>query len=119
MKGQPFYRRLVFAINGLKLAFFQEHSFRNHVISSAGVLIALIITRPAPIWWAIGVLAVAVVMVAELINTAIETLADHIHPESHQEIRAVKDIAASAVLISSITAVLVAVVFLFYFFYAY
>jgi undecaprenol kinase len=118
MKGQPFYRRLGFAINGLRLAFFREHSFRYHVISCVGVLIALILTQPSPIWWAIGLLAVGLVMVAELINTAIETLADHIHPERHQEIRAVKDIAAAAVLISSITAVLVAVVFLFYFFYA-
>jgi len=116
MKGQPFYRRLGFAINGLSLAFFREHSFRYHVISCVGVLIALTLTRPAPIWWAIGVLAAGLVMVAELINTAIETLADHIHPERHDEIRAVKDIAAAAVFVSSITAVLVAVVFLIYYF---
>ena len=118
MKGQPFYRRLGFAINGLRLAFFREHSFRYHVISCAGVLIALILMRPSPIWWAMGVLAVGLVMVAELINTAIETLADHIEPQRHDEIQAVKDIAAAAVLLSSITAILVTVVFLFYFFYA-
>lgn len=118
MKGQPFYKRLGFAINGLSLAFFREHSFRYHVMSCVGVLIALILTRPSPIWWAIGVLAVGLVMVAELINTGIETLADHIHPERHDEIQAVKDIAAAAVLLSSITAILVTVVFLFYIFYA-
>jgi len=117
MKGQPFFRRLGFAINGLSLAFFREHSFRHHVISCVGVLIALIFTRPSPIWWAIGAVAVGLVMVAELINTAIETLADHIHPERHHEIQAVKDIAAAAVLISSMTAILVTVVFLFYYFH--
>lgn len=88
------------------------------MISCVGVLIALILTRPSPIWWALGVIAMGLVMVAELIDTAIETLADHIHPERHDEIQAVKEIAAAAVLISSITAILVTVVFLFYFFYA-
>ena len=116
MKGQPFYKRLGFAINGLSLAFFREHSFRHHVLSSIGVLIALIVTRPSPIWWAIIAITVGLVLVAELINTAIETLADHIHPERHLEIQAVKDIAAAAVLISSITAILVSVVFLIYYF---
>jgi diacylglycerol kinase (ATP) len=57
-------------------------------------------------------------MIAELINTAIETLADHIHPERHDAIQTVKNIAAAAVLISSITATLVAVMFLFYYFHA-
>lgn len=87
-------------------------------MSCVGVLIALILTRPSPIWRALGVIAVGLVMVAELIDTAIETLADHIHPERNDEIHAVKEIAAAAVLISSITAILVTVVFLFYFFYA-
>ncbi len=117
MKGQPLYKRLGFAINGLNLAFFREHSFRHHVISCVGVLIALICIRPSPIWWAVGALAVGLVMVAELFNTAIETLTDHIHPELHHEIQAVKDISAAAVLVSSITAILVTTVFLYYYYH--
>ncbi|HEY9277669.1 MAG TPA: diacylglycerol kinase [Methylotenera sp.] len=116
MKGQSFYKRLGFAINGIRLAFFRERSFRYHVVSCAGVLLALLLTRPAVIWWAIGALTIGLVVTAELINTAMETLADHVHPEHHNEIKAVKDIAAAAVLISSITAFLVAVAFLFYYF---
>jgi diacylglycerol kinase (ATP) len=107
---------LGFAINGIRLAFFRERSFRYHVVSCAGVLLALLLTRPAVIWWAIGVLTIGLVVTAELINAAMETLADHVHPEHHNEIKAVKDIAAAAVLISSITAFLVAVAFLFYYF---
>jgi len=47
-----------------------------------------------------------------LFNAAIETLADHLHPQQHPEIGAVKDIAAGAVLIASIAAVFVAVAFI-------
>ncbi len=113
MKGQSFFRRLRFAVNGLYLAFCREHSFRAHAISCIGVLIVLLLTRPSIIWWALAFIAVGLVLVAELINTAIETFADHVHPELHTEIKAVKDIAAAAVLVSSITAILVALAFIY------
>ncbi len=45
----------------------------------------------------------------ELVNTAIEQLADRLHPEKHPSIAIVKDCAAAAVLISSIAALLVAI----------
>ena len=106
MKGQSFYRRLAFAINGLYLAFLREPSLRYHVFACIGV-----ITHPQPIWWAMGALAVGLVMATELFNTAIETLADRLHPELHPEIGAVKDIAAAAVLMSSIIALLIATAF--------
>ncbi len=42
-------------------------------------------------------------------NTALEHLADRLHPELHPSIRAAKDCAAAAVLIASIAAVLIGV----------
>ena len=39
-------------------------------------------------------------LATELINTAIETLADHLNPQRHPQIRIVKDCAAGAVLIA-------------------
>jgi undecaprenol kinase len=113
MKGQSFGKRLRFAIDGFYLAFCREHSFRIQLLAGAGVLVALLLMRPSPVWWAIGALTVGLVLVAELFNTALEVLADHLHPEQHPEIRAVKDIAAAAVLVSSVIALLVAVAFLF------
>lgn len=113
MKGQSFGRRLRFAVDGLYLAFCREHSFRFQVLAGAGVLVVLLLTRPSPVWWAIGALAVGLVLMAELFNTALEVLIDHLHPEQHPEIRAVKDIAAGAVLVFSVFALLVAVAFLF------
>lgn len=116
MKGQSFSRRLGFAINGIRLAYLRERSFRYHIVSCTGVLLALFVIRPAVIWWAMAALAIGLVMTAELINSAIETLADHVHPERHHQIKVVKDIAAAAVLVSSIMAIVVAVVFIFHHF---
>ncbi len=113
MKGQPFPRRFGFALHGLYLAFRREASFRVQSVAAAGVLAVLWATAAPPLWWALGVLAIGLVIVAELANTALETLADHLHPERHAEIRAVKDIAAGAVLVAVAVALAVAVAFCF------
>ncbi|HQZ03194.1 MAG TPA: diacylglycerol kinase [Thauera sp.] len=111
MKGQGFQRRLGFALQGLQRTVGTERSFRTHLFAAAAVLLVLLVTRPAPLWWAVLGLAVAAVLMAELFNTALETLIDHVHPEQHPEIGAAKDIAAGAVLIASAAAVVVAVAF--------
>lgn len=50
----------------------------------------------------------SLVIAAELINTALEHLVDHLHPEAHPRIKIVKDCAAAAVLIVSAGALWVA-----------
>ena len=64
----------------------------------------LIVLRPASIWWAVTVLAAALVIAAELVNTALEHLADRLHLEQRPRIKIVKDCAAGAVLVLSIAA---------------
>lgn len=111
MKGQHFSRRFHFALLGLKRTLREERSFRTHLLAAAGVLAVLLVTRPAPLWWAILGLAVGFVLMAELFNTALETLIDHLHPEQHPEVGAAKDIAAAAVLVASGFAVVTGVAF--------
>ena len=52
-------------------------------------------------------------LAAEVFNTAVEGLADHLHPEQHPAIKVVKDCAAGAVLIASIAALGVAAAFVY------
>ena len=112
MKGLEFGRRARFALNGLKLAVSRERSIRTHLLAAAAVLLLLLVTRPAPLWWALLGLAVGLVLVAELLNSALEALVDHLHPAHHPEIGAAKDIAAGAVLVASAIAVIVGLAFL-------
>lgn len=108
-KNQSFLSRLSFAWAGIVHAVRAEHSVRFHLFALGLVLIALTVFRPEPGWWAMVILASAAVISAELFNTAIEHLADHLHPEIHPSIRIVKDCAAAAVLVSSVAALGVAV----------
>jgi undecaprenol kinase len=111
MKGQAFNKRLLFALRGIFLAFQRERSIRFQVLATTSVLACLLLTQPSALWWAIGALTIGMVLVAELFNSALETLADHLHPEQHPEIGAAKDIAAGSVLVATLIALFVAVAF--------
>jgi diacylglycerol kinase (ATP) len=69
------------------------------------VLAAMLWLRPGALWWALVLLASAVVVATELLNTAIEHLADHLHPDVHPQIGVVKDCAAAAVLVAVLGAI--------------
>ena len=99
-KNLSFPVRLRFACAGLAAALRSEVSMRVHVVAFALLLTVLVAFRPEPLWWALAILSSAAVITAELANTAIEHLADHLHPEIHPSIRIVKDCAAAAVLVS-------------------
>ncbi|MFM1885470.1 MAG: hypothetical protein RL026_627 [Pseudomonadota bacterium] len=111
-KGQGFFRRLACAVQGLAHALRQERSLQTQAVAAGAVLVALVVERPPALWWAIALLAIGGVIAAELLNSAIEALADHLHPQHHPAIRIVKDVAAAAVTIASVVAAGVAIAFL-------
>ena len=113
MKNLSFAARLKFAFAGLAHAIAAEHSIRTQLLALVVVLGALAYWRPAPVWWAVVLLISSAVLAAELFNTAIEGLADQLHPEAHPQIRVVKDCAAAAVLVLSAGALCVAVALVF------
>lgn len=57
--------------------------------------------------WIIQFLSIGLVMSIEGINTAIEKIADFMHPEHHKKIGFIKDIAAGAVFIASIFTIII------------
>jgi len=108
VKNRPFHERMGFALAGLRAAWQRESSFRTHCLMAVLALGALLVLRPAPVWWALVALVVALVMALELVNSALEAIIDRLHPERHPEIRIVKDMLAGAVLVASIAALLIA-----------
>jgi diacylglycerol kinase (ATP) len=111
-KNQSFLTRLCFACAGVAHGLRTERSLRVQSLALLAVLITLATVRPAPLWWAIVLLACGAVLAAELFNTAVERLADLLHPDIHPEIRIVKDCAAAGVLLTSCGAVGVAIALL-------
>lgn len=100
MKNLTFSRRFGFAFAGITTAL-HERSFRTQLVFGLLAGVALVALRPALIWWALVGVMITLVLAAELFNTALEHLCDHLHPEAHPAIKSVKDLAAGAVLVLS------------------
>lgn len=60
--------------------------------------------------WMLQFLCIGLIMGIESINTAIEKLADFVHPEQHQKIGDIKDVSAGAVMIASLMATAVGLI---------
>ena len=90
-----------YAINGLKILFATEHNARIHaIVASIVILTGLLLGLSATEWLFIA-LAITLVMVTELLNTALEYLADYSSPTHNELIGRSKDLSAAAVLVSS------------------
>jgi diacylglycerol kinase (ATP) len=97
-----------YAFDGLKTLFKEEHNARIHLVAAFVVIAASIYYKISTLEWSLIVIAIVGVFAMEIINTAIENIADFISPEKHKKIKIIKDLAAAAVLVFAIGAVVVA-----------
>jgi diacylglycerol kinase len=104
LKNQPLKQKLGFAVQGIVYATRTEANMRRHWITAVLVLLLFLWLQPSALWWALIVLSIAIVIAAELANSALEVLIDHMHPELHPQIGRTKDMLAGMVLILSMCA---------------
>ena len=83
-----------------------------HAVASVAVFGLSLFLGLTRVEWAIIILTVAVVWMAEFINTALEAVVDLASPDLHPLAKVGKDVAAAAVLIGALTAVLVGLLIL-------
>lgn len=110
-KGKTGLRRLWNAFNysiaGLKAAYLCEDAFRQEV-RLATVLIPAALLLPVP-WLGRGLMiaGVLLVLVVELLNSAIEAVVDRVSLENHRLAKRAKDIGSAAVLVSLLMLVVI------------
>ena len=107
-KNRPLTARFACALRGFAHALGSEQSLKIQLLVLALGVALLIWLQPDPVWWALVLASSATVLAAELLNTALEQLADALHPQESAAIGAIKDCAAAAVLIAALGAVAVA-----------
>ena len=89
-------RSLKFALRGMWLLITTEDSIKAQLFVALIATILGFYFDISNIEWMIQFLAIGLVLVAEAVNTAVEEVADFIHPEYHKKIGLIKDIAAGA-----------------------
>lgn len=96
-----------FAFNGITNLIKKEHNARIHIIALICVIgLGLLFKIGVNDWIAITIVS-GLVILTELLNTAVERLADFIESDWDDRIGIIKDYCAGAVLISAVISVIV------------
>ena len=95
---------------GLGWALSSQANLRVHFVVAAVVLIAGLLLGFSAIEFVALLVAMALVITAELFNTTLEVLIDYAWPEHHPMIGRAKDVAAAAVLVAAVAAALLGLV---------
>lgn len=98
-------RSFMCAIKGIFSAFLTESHMRFHFVAAFFVLLFAYIGEFELVEWAVLIITIALVFVAELINTAAEKLCDLYSTEHNPLIGTIKDISAGAVFVAALGAV--------------
>ena len=102
------FKSVGYAFKGMMILIKTEKSIQLQFAIAIIVTIAGFYYNISTTEWMIQLIMIALVMSIEGANTAIEYIADFIHPEHHPKIGLIKDIGAGAVFIASIIAVIIA-----------
>jgi undecaprenol kinase len=107
-----FAARVRYAAQGIAYAFRTELHMRIHAAAAAIVVLLAAVLGVSAIEWAILIAMSAMVIAAELINTAVERAVDLATNETHALAKAAKDTAAGAVLAAAVAAAVVGAIIL-------
>ncbi|MHB1593168.1 MAG: diacylglycerol kinase [Streptosporangiaceae bacterium] len=99
-----FLRAFGFAGQGAWQVIRTERNMRVHLAVAAAVIVAGVVWRVSAVDWACLALAIGLVLTAETLNSALETLTDLHTSQYHPLAKTAKDAAAGAVLIASLAA---------------
>lgn len=99
-----------YALSGIRAYLKDEQNIKVHFLAGVLVIGAGFFFKISKLEFAILILTISSVIVAELINTAIECVVDLVTEDRHPLAKAAKDIAAGAVLVCALGSVLIGLI---------
>jgi diacylglycerol kinase (ATP) len=101
------WNALFYSIDGLKAAIRHEDAFRQELLLSLICIPLALWLEPGAIGRALMIAALFLVLIVELLNSAIEAVVDRVSLENHHLAKRAKDIGSAAVLLSLANAAIV------------
>lgn len=99
-------KSFTYAFAGLAFMLRTQHNAWLHLLATCAVIATGALLRVSGEDWRWLIIAMALVWVAEAMNTAFEHLCDVVSPDFHLSVKRAKDIAAGAVLVCACAAAL-------------
>lgn len=107
-QSRSFNRSLMFALNGVRLAFRSQRNFRKHLVIAFLTFAIAYFLKISVIEFCIIIFANAFVLVIEMINSVVEFVIDAYYKNKWAKLaKLAKDIGAGAVLVSACTSALI------------
>ncbi|WP_310377505.1 diacylglycerol kinase family protein [Flavobacterium sp.] len=103
-------KSITFAFKGAIKLISTEHSIMVQFSTALLLIAAGFYFKISTTEWLFQTLAIGLVLSIEGLNTAVEKVADFIHPEYHERIGFIKDIAAGAVFFAALTAIAIGLI---------
>ncbi|MCT4699440.1 diacylglycerol kinase family protein [Tenacibaculum haliotis] len=101
-------RSMTFALKGMWLLITTEDSIKAQLFFGFIATILGFCFNISMNEWMLQTLVIGMVLVAEALNTAVEKVADFVHPDYHEKIGFIKDIAAGAPAFAAFTSLIIA-----------
>ena len=101
------WNALFYSLEGFKAAWRHEDAFRQEAMLAAVLVPLAFFLAEAPLERAVMIASVLLVLIVELVNSAIEATVDRISLENHALAKRAKDIGSAAVLIALINVLVV------------
>lgn len=96
------WNALFYSIDGMRAAFRHEDAFRQEVFLAVLLIPAALFAPATGLGKALMIAAVLLVLIVELLNSAVEAAVDRISLENHALAKRAKDIGSAAVLLALI-----------------
>ncbi len=102
-----FFRSFKYAFEGIHYAFKNDQNLLAHILVAFLVINVSIALKVTPFEMGILGLTIMMVIVAEMVNSAIEKMVDLITKEHRQEAKIAKDVSAGMVLLTAFAAAII------------
>ncbi|OGO50387.1 MAG: hypothetical protein A2Z30_00525 [Chloroflexi bacterium RBG_16_64_43] len=106
MRAQGLAAAFGFALRGIAYAWRSQRNVRIQAAVAVAVVLVGAWLRVSSLEWALLVIAMAMVLTAELFNTAIEAVVDLVSPQTNPLAGAAKDACAAGVVVAVVGSVL-------------
>lgn len=106
-KNKNFWEALMNSLHGMKYAIHQERNLKIQGILAIFAIGMGVFLKLSYLEWILLCLTIGMVLFAELMNTAVELLLDLYSQKYDEQIKFAKDVASSAVLLTSVVSIVV------------
>lgn len=110
LEPRRFIRSFRYSFKGFQHVLKNHQNIRFHLVVAVLVLLLAVLLRISRIEFLLVLIAIVFVVIAEMINTAIEEITNLVTKEYREEARIAKDVAAATVFLASIFSVILGLI---------